>query len=325
MFLSKEMALEILYKMHCARSFEYKLAELFQAGELYGTTHLSVGQEGTAAGAIYALNKDDLVLSTHRGHAISIMKGTSPNAMMAEMFGKKAGCCKGLGGSLHIVDTACGNYGANGIMAASLPIATGVALSLKKANSGKVVAAFFGDASANNGAFHEALNIASLWKLPVIFICENNQYGMSTHIDRHNATSSIAGHAVAYGIPGILADGNDVPSVLNATAQAAHLARSGGGPSLLELETYRWLGHSKSDKRVYRTREEEAVWHEKCPIQRFSKHISQLGVTADKLVTLQHRAEKKIEASVEFARSCQPLRFAEAQALVYATKEEHNA
>lgn len=318
MFPDKKTSLDILYDMYCARQFELTLEKLFKAGELYGTTHLSVGQEGTAAGVVYALQSTDLVLSTHRGHAISLIKGADPNSMMAELFGKATGCCRGLGGSLHIVDTASGNYGANGIMGASLPIAAGIALSLKKEKSKKVIAAFFGDASANNGAFHEALNMAALWKLPVIFVCENNQYGMSTHISRHNSTGSVAGRASAYGIPGIKADGNDVPAVMEAVSEAAETARSGGGPSLLELETYRWLGHSKSDTRNYRTREEEAMWMERCPIARFRVSMSENGVSTEDMDAAQYRSAKTIERAVEFARSSPATSFADAKSLVYS-------
>ncbi len=318
MFPDKKTSLDILYDMYCARQFELTLEKLFKSGELYGTTHLSVGQEGTAAGVIYALQPADLVLSTHRGHAISLIKGASPNAMMAELFGRETGCCKGLGGSLHIVDTASGNYGANGIMGASLPIAAGIALSLKREKSKKIVAAFFGDASANNGAFHEALNMAALWKLPVVFVCENNQYGMSTHISRHNSTGSVADRAAAYGMPGVCVDGNDVPAVMDAMAKAADIARSGGGPSLLELATYRWLGHSKSDTRNYRTREEEAEWMERCPIARFRVGMSENGVSTNDMDAAQYRATQTIERAVEFARSSPAAAFADAKSLVYS-------
>ncbi len=318
MFPDKKTSLDILYDMYCARQFELMLERLFKAGELYGTTHLSVGQEGTAAGVIYALQTTDLLLSTHRGHAISLIKGADPNAMMAELFGRETGCCRGLGGSLHIVDTASGNYGANGIMAASLPIAAGIALSLKKDKQNRVIAAFFGDASANNGAFHEALNMAALWKLPVVFVCENNQYGMSTHISRHNSTGSVAGRAAAYGMPGVCVDGNDVAAVMQATREAAELARAGGGPSLLELMTYRWLGHSKSDTRNYRTREEEEEWMARCPIARFRVRMAEGGVSEAEMDEAKRRAIETIERAVAFARSSPALSFAEARSLVYS-------
>jgi len=312
--------LEILYKMYCSRIFELELNKLFESGSMHGTTHLSVGQEATAVGAVSALNEDDIITSTHRGHALSIAKGLSMDKMMAELFGRETGCCKGLGGSLHITDVEHGNYGSNGVMGANLPIAAGLALAAKRRGEKKVVACFFGDASSNCGLFQESLNMAALWKLPVIYICENNLYGMSTPVSRHSSLENIADRAPAFGIPGIICDGNDVLAVMDTVSEAAQRARNGEGPSLLELKTYRWLGHSKSDQRIYRSRVEEADWRNKCPIKRFRQYLLEHGYKRDDMDTMEKSAHTAVMDAIKFAYDSPQLSFSQAKDLVYGGK-----
>ena len=316
--MQKEKLKEIYYKMSCARLFDQTLNDLFTAGKMHGTAHLSVGQEGTAVGVVSALRKEDLVMSTHRGHSITIAKGADPRAMMAELFGRATGCCKGIGGSLHIVDIKTGNYGANGIMGASISIATGIALALQKDADNRIIASFFGDGSSNSGLFHESLNMAALWKLPIIYICENNLYGMSTPIEKSVSVKHVAQRAAAYGIPGKTIDGNDVLAVMQAVSEASERARSGGGPTLLELKTYRWLGHSKSDIRAYRTREEEQQWQQKCPLRRFAAYMCENGFSELEIKQIASCAEQTIQQAVAFAEASPLPDFDEALSLVYA-------
>jgi pyruvate dehydrogenase E1 component alpha subunit len=252
------------------RRFEEALEELFSRGALHGTMHLSIGQEAVAEGVCAALADGDFITSTHRGHGHTLAHGADPTAMMAELLQKDTGYCRGRGGSMHIADVANGNLGANGIVAGSMTIAVGAALTQKMRQTGKVVVCFFGDGAANEGAFHESLNLAKVWELPVIYVCENNQYGMSMSQDRSTAGGSVAVRAQAYGMPGATVDGNDVEAVFSAAAEAIARARSGGGPTLLECITYRYRGHSKSDRNLYRTQEEIEDWRDhRDPIQRF--------------------------------------------------------
>ncbi len=252
------------------RRFEEALEELFSRGALHGTMHLSIGQEAVAEGVCAALADGDFITSTHRGHGHTLAHGADPTAMMAELLQKDTGYCRGRGGSMHIADVASGNLGANGIVAGSMTIAVGAALTQQMRATGKVVVCFFGDGAANEGAFHESLNLAKVWELPVVYVCENNQYGMSMSQDRSTAGGSVAGRANAYGMPGIEADGNDVEAVYEASVDAIERARAGGGPSLLEAITYRYRGHSKSDRNLYRTQEEIEDWRtNRDPIERF--------------------------------------------------------
>jgi pyruvate dehydrogenase E1 component alpha subunit len=291
---------------------------MFMRGLIHGTTHLSVGQEGVAVGAIYGIRKDDLMMSSHRGHSHCIAKDGDVKRMMAELLGRETGFCKGMGGSMHIVDIASNNYGANGIIGPSIPIATGVALALKKDKSDKVIIDFFGDGTSNTGAFHESLNMAALWNLPIVYICENNLYGMSTPVQKTVSVPNIADRAPAYGIPGVIVDGNDVFAVMEAVEKAAERARRGEGPTLIEAKTYRWLGHSKSDKRAYRTREEEAEWKAKCPIKRFEKYMLENGFTEDEIKEIRKNVEEYQEEAVKFAMESPVLPMEEAKKLVYA-------
>ena len=311
-------ARDILYKLYAARIFEERVNEMFMRGMIHGTTHLSIGQEGVAVGAIYAVNKDDLIMSNHRGHSHCIAKDADVKKMMCELLGKEPGFCKGMGGSMHIVDIVSCNYGANGIIGPAIPIATGIALALKKDKEGKVILDFFGDGTSNTGAFHEALNIAALWQLPIVYICENNMYGMSTSVEKTVSVPNIADRAAAYSIPGVVVDGNDVFAVMEAVTKAADRARRGEGPTLIEAKTYRWLGHSKSDKRAYRTREEEAQWKERCPIKRFEQYMLENGFTQDDLKAAYKQAEDYMEEAVDYAMKAPMISIEEARSLIYA-------
>ena len=267
-----------LLTMWTIRRFEEAVDDLFARGLMHGTMHLSIGQEASATGSCLALRADDAITSTHRGHGHCIGKGADLTRMMAELLAKETGYCRGRGGSMHIADVATGNLGANGIVAGGIPIAAGAALAYQLRGEDRVVACFFGDGAANEGAFHEAVNLAAIWKLPVVFICENNKYGMSFSTEKSFAIENISERAVGYGIPGVTVDGNDLLGVYDAVGTAVARARSGEGPTLVENVTYRWKGHSKSDKNLYRTREEIAEWREKDPILRFEHEAVAAGL-----------------------------------------------
>lgn len=283
----KAAALAALESMLAIRSFEEAVDGLFARGLMHGTMHLSIGQEASATGVCAALKETDYITSTHRGHGHCIAKGADLTRMMAELLAKQTGYCRGRGGSMHIADTETRNLGANGIVAGGIPIAAGAALAQKMRGETNVVVSFFGDGATNEGAFHEALNLAAIWDLPVVFVCENNKYGMSNSTELSMRVEKISDRALAYGIAGETVDGNDVDAVYQAAATAVARARSGGGPTLLECETYRWKGHSKSDKNLYRTKEEIDEWKAKDPIERFQEIILSSGlVTQSEIETL---------------------------------------
>jgi TPP-dependent pyruvate/acetoin dehydrogenase alpha subunit len=270
--------LDVMWRI---RRFEEAVDDLFARGLMHGTMHLSIGQEASATGAVLALREDDAITSTHRGHGHCIAKGADLTRMMAELLAKETGYCRGRGGSMHIADVATGNLGANGIVAGGIPIAAGAALAYRLQGADKVVISFFGDGAANEGAFHEAVNLAAIWKLPVVFLCENNKYGMSFSTEKSFAIERISERGAAYGISGVTVDGNDVEAVHAATVEAVDRARGGGGPTLIEAVTYRWKGHSKSDKNLYRTREEIAEWRAADPIARFERRVVEGGVLTE--------------------------------------------
>ncbi len=267
-----------LETMWLIRRFEEAVDDLFARGLMHGTMHLSIGQEASATGACFALRDDDAITSTHRGHGHCIAKGADLERMMAELLAKETGYCRGRGGSMHIADVATGNLGANGIVAGGIPIAAGAALAYRLQGIDRVVMSFFGDGATNEGAFHEAVNLAAIWKLPVVFLCENNKYGMSFSTEKSIAVETIAERSAAYGIPGVTVDGNDVEAVHETVTTAVERARSGAGPTLVEALTYRWKGHSKSDKNLYRTREEISGWRDEDPIGRFESLVVERGV-----------------------------------------------
>ncbi len=284
------------------RAFEEKADELFALGKVHGTMHLSLGQEAVAVGVCAALAPNDYILSTHRGHGHCLASGADVGPMMAEFLGKETGYCLGRGGSMHIADLEHGNLGANGIVAGGLPIATGVGLSIQLRRTQQVCVAFFGDGAANEGAFHESLNLAAIWKLPVVFVCENNQFAMSMPVKKSMGVERISDRAYAYGIPGMTVDGMDVLTVYGAAVAAINQARSGEGPSLLECVTYRFKGHSKSDRQRYRTQEEVDAWRKRDPIPRFRQALTEQGVlTALEAERFQAEARVAIEDAVHFA------------------------
>ena len=298
--LEKPKAREILEKMILTRAFEENAEEMYALGKVHGTMHLSVGQEAIAGGASSALTRDDYLLNTHRGHGHFIAWGGDLNRMMAEFLGKENGYCRGRGGSMHIADVESNNLGAQGIVAGNLPISVGVGLSIKLRKTNQVVLTLFGDGAANEGAFHESLNMAAIWDLPVIYLCENNQYAMSMAFKRAFKIERISDRAAAYGMPGETIDGNDVIAVYKAVQSAAKRARSGDGPTLIEAITYRYKGHSKSDRQLYRTREEVKQWMEKDPIERFRRL---LDVSDAEFEKMQQEAKEKIKKAVGFAEN----------------------
>lgn len=295
--------IEIYERMWLIRLFEEKVDFFFAQGKIHGTTHLAVGQEATAAGSGAVLNKTDWITATHRGHGHTIGKGTNISRMMAELFGRTTGTNKGKGGSMHIAELETGNLGANGIVGGGYPIATGAALTSHMKKDGKVTLCYAGDGSTNQGSFHEAVNMASIWKLPVIYFIENNKYGMSGNIHDMTNIKDLSERAASYGIPGIKIDGNDLIEVINATVDAVERARNGEGPTIIEAITYRWKGHSKSDGRKYRTREEENHWKEEMdPIENTRRRFISSGVfTEEEAEKVKKNAELIIEDAVKFA------------------------
>ncbi len=302
-----DAARRVLETMWTARRFEEAVDQLFARGLMHGTMHLSIGQEASATGTCLALRPDDLITSTHRGHSHCVAKGADLTRMMAELLAKDSGYCRGRGGSMHIADVATGNLGANGIVGGGIPIAVGAALAQRLTGSGKIVVSFFGDGAANEGAFHEAVNLAAVWSLPVVFVCENNHYGMSMAADEAFAIENIATRARGYGIPGVTVDGNDVQEVHDAVSVAAERARAGRGPTLVENVTYRWKGHSKSDKNLYRTREEIAAWQERDPITRFEESVRAAGSLTDAdIQAARTSATDAVRAAIKTANAAPP-------------------
>jgi pyruvate dehydrogenase E1 component alpha subunit len=271
--LSKGKKIDMLKKMYQIRHFEEEVEKFIMKGMIYGTCHLYSGEEACAVGAVSAINEDDFITSTHRGHGHCVAKGADLNIMMAELLGRKSGYCKGKGGSMHIADLDMNNLGANGIVGGSLGIASGAALTCKMKKNGKMVLSFFGDGASNQGVFHESINIASVWKLPLIYYCENNQFGMTTPLKDAINIERISDRKASYGIQGITIDGNDIVEVYNTVSHFAGECKKGNGPVLIEGLTYRWKGHSKHDWQPYRTKEEVEEWKKKEPIARYIKYL----------------------------------------------------
>jgi 2-oxoisovalerate dehydrogenase E1 component len=299
--------LESLYTtMVKIRRFDERTVELFQQGLIKGTAHSYVGEEAVATGACANLREDDYIVGTHRGHGHCIAKGARVDRMMAELMGRADGYCQGLGGSMHIAALDLNILGCNGIVAAGLPIGTGAALANRLRNTDRVVISFFGDGGANQGVVHESMNLAAVWRLPIVFLCENNQYALSTASTRTTAGESIAGRAAAYGIPGVRVDGNDVLAVYEAVRAAVERARRGDGPSLVEALTYRWGGHSmRANLPDYRTREEEREWMERDPVARFRHELvdTRRATTLMRLKELEESVEAELDHAVEFGRA----------------------
>ena len=300
--LPRERLAWMLQKMCEIRYFEEKAEELYIRGQVHGTMHLSIGQEASSVGSIAALRPEDLIIHHHRGHGHTIAKGADITLMMAEFLGKEPGYCRGRGGSMHIADIPGGNLGATGVVGSGIPTSVGIALALKMRQSDKVLLSFFGDGASNLGEFHESLNMAAIWKLPVVFICENNQYGMSGPAKTMSAVTPISIRSVSYAMPGETVDGNKILAVYQSVGTAIERARAGEGPSLVETYTYRWRGHSKSDRNVYRTQAEIEDWKNRCPILRFKQLLKEGEVmNAEELEAIDLEAKATIDHAAEEA------------------------
>ncbi|WP_430591436.1 thiamine pyrophosphate-dependent dehydrogenase E1 component subunit alpha [Humidisolicoccus flavus] len=318
---NKDIAREALGTMWKIRRFEEAVEDLYGRGLMHGTMHLSIGQEAVPTGACLALRKDDYITSTHRGHGHCIAKGADMERMMAELLAKETGYCRGRGGSMHIADFETGNLGANGIVAGGVPIAAGAALTAQMRGTDQVAVSFHGDGAMGEGAWHEAVVLAVMWQLPVIFICENNKYGMSMDSERAFNLDKLSDRALGYGLPGVTVDGNDVQEVYDAVDEAVQRARSGGGPTFIEALTYRWRGHSKSDKNLYRTREEIDQWRERDPIGKFENSLVEAGtLTQADVEAVRAEVRNELRTAVQRANAApdaQPEGLLEA---VYATE-----
>ncbi len=299
---SKEFIRTCYLDLHRVRYFDEVAAELFLQGKMSGNIHTCIGQEAITVGGLHALHPDDLLVHSHRGHGQCLLKGATADLLMAELFGKKAGYCGGKGGSMHISDMDLGIIGSNGIVGAGIPIAVGSALASKCKQDGKVTLCFFGDAATNTGCFHEALNMASAWKLPVVLFIENNKYGVSVNIDRVTNLQDLSARAGAYGIEGVTIDGNDVLEVYQATQRALDKARQGEGPTLIEAKTFRQHGHFEGDPQSYKTKQEVDYWLTKDPIVNFRKAVLAAGyATEAELDDMAAQARAEMDAAAQFA------------------------
>jgi pyruvate dehydrogenase E1 component alpha subunit len=292
MTLTTEKQLEMLRSMQTIRRFEERASDDYQAGAIYGVVHCYIGEEAVAVGVCSALNRDDQIISTHRGHGHCLAKGADLNRMMAELYGRQAGYCKGKGGSMHIADFSIGMLGANGIVAGGIPIVTGAGLAAQLEGKGRVAVSFFGDGASNAGPFHESINIAATWKLPMLYVCENNLYSAGTIAAETLALSDVAARAAGYGIPGVVVDGNDVMAVYEAAEAAVNRARAGQGPTLIECKTYRWRGHTeRPGQEDPRPQDEIETWRQRDPINRFAANLMDQGV-------LTEEAWQKMDAEI---------------------------
>ena len=305
MKLQKEILVNMYQTMYRIRKFEETVVDLFSQDLIRGAVHVYLGEEAIATGACHALKKDDYIVSTHRGHGHCIAKGGKVNKMMAEILGKSTGYCKGKGGSMHIADLECGILGANGIVGAGIPIATGAGMTswIKKDN--KVTLCFFGDGASNQGTFHESINMAAVFRLPVVFICENNHYAVFTSTEKALSIERVSKRSISYGIPGYSIDGNDVIEVYNTVNNAVKRARRGEGPSLVECKTYRWLGHYVGDPENYRSKEEVEKWKtEKDPIEMYKTKLVKEGVVKHgEFSRIEDDIQNEIEGAINFARN----------------------
>lgn len=300
--LDRETLINIYHQMLLVRRFEEKSAEAYSAGKIGGFCHLYIGQEAVAIGSISAIRKDDYVLTSYREHAHAIAKGISPDSVMAELFGKATGCSKGKGGSMHMFNKEVNFLGGHAIVGGQIPLATGVAFASKYKGTDQVTLCFFGEAAVNQGAFHESLNMAQLWKLPCIYICENNQYGMGTSLARAMSSQDISQKACAYDIAAEFVDGMDVLAVREATLRAVERARKDYLPTLLEVRTYRFMGHSMSDPGNYRTRAEIEHHQERDPIKLFSASLKEEGVLSDsEFQKIEEQIKEQVEHALVFA------------------------
>ena len=295
---------EALRRMLTIRQFDTKAGQYFADGEIPGFVHLYIGEEAVATGTCAALDPDDLIASTHRGHGHCIAKGLDPDLMMAELFGKRDGYCNGKGGSMHIADVESGMLGANGIVGAGPPLATGAALSIDYQDRDQVALAFLGDGAVAQGQVHEAINMASTWDLPAIYLIENNHYGEATPVENQHNVSQLSDTAQAYDIPGVTVDGMDVTAVAEAVGEARKRARAGDGPTIIEAETYRYHGHYEGDEQNYRTDEELEQWKQRDAIDAFSERLIDRGeLTEAEFEEMRAEIETEIDEAIEFAQS----------------------
>ena len=302
--LSNEQRVAMLRRMLLCRMFEERVYYLFLQGRMPGTIHQSQGQEACAVGVCSALRPPDVVTSTHRPHHHAIARGLPVKSLMAELFARKTGCCHGKGGSMHVGDLGLGMLPAVAIVGGGIPLASGLALAFKHRHTGGIVACFFGDGATNIGSFHEGVNIAAVWELPVVFVCENNKYGASTAIEKVTRVPRLSERAAAYGIPGRTVDGNDPEAVYAAMCEASERARSGQGPTLLELETYRFAGHSRSDPGHYRPKEEVAKWKKRDPLLRYEAFCLAEGILApDQIEAMKKSVERELDEAIASAES----------------------
>lgn len=302
--LTVDILLDLYRRMYLIRKTEEKLYYLFSVQSMPGTMHQYIGEEAVAAGVCANLKDTDYVTSTHRGHGHCLAKGASLNGLMAEMFAKSTGSCKGMGGSMHIADFEVGMLGANGIVGAGIPIATGAGITCKRAGKQQIAVSFFGDGAANEGTFHESINMASALKLPVFYVCENNLYGFSTQYRRVTNIENIADRAAAYGIRGIIADGMDAVDVYEKASNAIDQIRKTGEPVLLECKTYRFMGHARFEKPVYRTKEEVDEWKKSDPIPRLHSQLVQMDPQMEQAIAeLEAQVQQQIEDAVAYAEA----------------------
>jgi len=303
---SPEKQRDMLRLMQTIRRFEERASDDFHAGYIYGVVHCYIGQEAVAVGVCAALNRDDQIISTHRGHGHCIAKGADLNRMMAELYGRETGYCKGKGGSMHIADFSIGMLGANGIVAGGIPIVTGAGLAAQLEDEGRVAVCFFGDGASNAGPFHESINIAAAWKLPVLYVCENNLWAVNTPAEQSVSVGDVGKRAAGYGIPGVIVDGNDVLAVHEAAAEAVERARAGDGPSLIECKTYRWRPHTERiGQRDVRPAAEIEAWKQNDPVARLADHLkqSQGQLSDDEFEAMDTEILQAIEAAVDFSKA----------------------
>jgi acetoin:2,6-dichlorophenolindophenol oxidoreductase subunit alpha len=320
--LAVPLLLDMYRRMWLIRRFDDVASELHTGGEIPGGMHTTQGQEGEVVGACLALRRDDYMVGNHRSHGHPIAKGASIAPLMAELFAKRTGVCRGKGGSMHLADFSVGSLGETSIVGSGLPIATGAALAAKMAKTDRVSMCFFGDGASNQGVFHESMNLAAVWQLPVIFLCENNQYAMSTPASQMIAVRDIAERAKGHGIPGMVVDGQDVIAVYREVSTAVQRARSGAGPTLIEAKTYRWVEHAINLGREfsYRTREEIEAWRARDPIELLRvRLLEEYGIAAADLDSIRREVEDEIAAAVTFARTGEFPSLNEAFTDVYAT------
>lgn len=299
--INKAARIELFKTMYKIRKFERAAYDLYTKNLIRGSVHLYIGEEAIAAGTCINLKKDDCITSTHRGHGHCVAKGGNIKLMMAELLGKKTGLCKGKGGSMHIADPDIGIFGANGIVGGGIGVATGLAYASKYFDMKRVVVCFFGEGASNQGVLFEVMNMASLWKLPIIYICENNYYALSTPYECAVSNTDVANRAKQFGLESVTIDGNNVEEVYKVTKKFIENARKNNKPSFIEALTYRWMGHFLGDREVYRTKEEVNEWKKKCPINCYEKKLLRLGYKEKEIEKIKSEIDKEIKKAVDFA------------------------